>query len=138
MTQIIEERFWDKAAGATTEEYNPDWSPMGAYRGQNSNMHLTEALMAAFEATGERGYLDKAESIASLIIDRHARNEGWRVAEHFTANWEVDRAYRGTRCSARAARRPAMRSNGAACWSSSGSLEAAARLDDRSRGGAVP
>ena len=55
VTQVIEERFWDKAAGASTEEYNPDWSPMGTYRGQNSNMHLTEALMAAFEATGDRG-----------------------------------------------------------------------------------
>jgi sulfoquinovose isomerase len=95
VTQIIEERFWDKAAGATTEEYNQDWSPMGTYRGQNSNMHLTEALMAAFEATGDRGYLDKAESIASLIIDRHARAEGWRVAEHFTENWGVDRGYKG-------------------------------------------
>ena len=58
-------------------------------------MHLTEALMAAFEATGERGYLDKAESVASLIINRHARSEGWRVAEHFTGSWEVDRAYQG-------------------------------------------
>ena len=95
VTQVIENKFWDKRAGASTEEYNPDWSPMGAYRGQNSNMHLTEALMAAFEATGERSYLDKAESIASLIIDRHARNEGWRVAEHFTDKWEVDRAYKG-------------------------------------------
>ena len=95
ITQVIEEKFWDKAGGATTEEYNRDWSPMGTYRGQNSNMHLTEALMAAFEATGERAYLDKAESIASLIIDRHARAEGWRVAEHFTDTWEVDRAYRG-------------------------------------------
>ena len=95
VTKVIEERFWDKAAGATTEEYNRDWSPMGTYRGQNSNMHLTEALMAAFEATGDRAYLDKAESIASLIIDRHARNENWRVAEHFTELWEVDRAYRG-------------------------------------------
>jgi sulfoquinovose isomerase len=95
VTQVIEDKFWDKAAGATTEEYNPDWSPIGTYRGQNSNMHLTEALMAAFEATGERGYLDKAESIASLIIDRHARSEGWRVAEHFTASWDVDRAYKG-------------------------------------------
>jgi sulfoquinovose isomerase len=95
VTRVIEDKFWDKAAGASTEEYNPDWSPMGTYRGQNSNMHLTEALMAAFEATGDRFYLDKAESIASLIIDRHARNEGWRVAEHFTESWDVDRAYRG-------------------------------------------
>ena len=127
VTQVIEDRFWDKAAGATTEEYNPDWSPMGTYRGQNSNMHLTEALMAAFEATGERGYLDKAESIASLIIDRHARNEGWRVAEHFTETGRSTGPIRAIRCSARAARRPAMRSNGAACSSSSGSSEAAVR-----------
>ena len=34
--------------------------------------------MAAFEATRDRVYLDKAESIASLIISRHDRNEGWR------------------------------------------------------------
>ena len=95
VTQVIETRFWDKAAGASAEEYDADWSGIGTYRGQNSNMHLTEALMAAFEATDERFYLDKAESIASLIIDRHARNEGWRVAEHFTENWEVDRAYKG-------------------------------------------
>ncbi len=95
VTQVIEERFWETAAGATTEEYNPDWSRIGTYRGQNSNMHLTEALMAAFEATGDRGYLDKAESIASLVIDRHARNEGWRVTEHFTESWDVDRAYKG-------------------------------------------
>jgi len=95
VTQVLEDKFWDKAAGASREEFNPDWSPIGAYRGQNSNMHLAEALMAAFEATGERAYLDKAESIAALIIDRHARAEGWRVAEHFNEAWQVDRAYKG-------------------------------------------
>ena len=40
--------------GASAEEFREDWTPFSAYRGQNSNMHLTEALMAAFEATGER------------------------------------------------------------------------------------
>ena len=49
-----------------------DWSPIADYRGQNSNMHLTEALMAAFEATGDRDYLDKAERIADLVIGQHA------------------------------------------------------------------
>ena len=139
VTQVIEDRFWDKAAGASTEEYNPDWSPMGTYRGQNSNMHLTEALMAAFEATGERGYLDKAESIASLIIDRHARNEGWRVAEHFTENWDVDRAYKGD---------PMFRPSGTTpghalewsrllvqLWELGGRSKG---MDDRSRGRALP
>jgi mannose/cellobiose epimerase-like protein (N-acyl-D-glucosamine 2-epimerase family) len=92
---VLASRFWDKAAGATTEEYAADWRPLGDYRGQNSNMHLTEALMAAFEATGERRYLGMAESIAGLIIDRHAREQGWRVAEHFDASWRVDRNYAG-------------------------------------------
>ncbi|TNC49201.1 AGE family epimerase/isomerase [Rubellimicrobium rubrum] len=94
-TGILLGRFWDDAAGATTEEYGRDWHPLGDYRGQNSNMHLTEALMAAFEATGETRWLTMAERIAGLIIDRHARAQGWRVAEHFTDAWEVDRAYEG-------------------------------------------
>jgi mannose/cellobiose epimerase-like protein (N-acyl-D-glucosamine 2-epimerase family) len=92
---VLLSRFWDAKAGATTEEYTAEWASLGAYRGQNSNMHLTEALMAAFEATGERQYLDMAESIATLIIDRHARAQGWRVAEHFDAAWQVDRDYAG-------------------------------------------
>jgi mannose/cellobiose epimerase-like protein (N-acyl-D-glucosamine 2-epimerase family) len=57
-------------------------------------MHLTEALMAAFEATGDRAYLDKAENIADLIIRRHAGDNGFRVAEHFDAGWKVDKEYR--------------------------------------------
>ena len=95
VTEVLHAHFWDAKAGATTEEYKADWQPLGSYRGQNSNMHLTEALMAAFEATGERGYLAMAQSIAELIINRHARAEGWRVAEHFDAGWNVDRAYAG-------------------------------------------
>lgn len=94
-TEVLLHRFWDEAAGASSEEYGPDWQPLGDYRGQNSNMHLTEALMAAFEATGDGLYLTMAERIARLIIDRHARAEGWRVAEHFRADWSVDRDYEG-------------------------------------------
>ncbi len=95
ITEVLRTRFWDATAGATTEEYAADWSPLGSYRGQNSNMHLTESLMAAFEATGDSSYLAMAESIADLIINRHARSLDWRVAEHFDENWRIDRAYRG-------------------------------------------
>jgi len=95
VADVLHNCFWDAAAGATTEEYAADWLPLGAYRGQNSNMHLTEAVMAAFEATGDRTWLAMGESIASLIIGRHARAQGWRVAEHFTPDWEVDRNYEG-------------------------------------------
>jgi sulfoquinovose isomerase len=93
--EILQTKFWDQVIGATTEEYHADWSEISDYRGQNSNMHLTEALMAAFEATGDRQLLAMAESIASLIINRHAKQQGWRVAEHFKRDWTVDRDYAG-------------------------------------------
>jgi mannose/cellobiose epimerase-like protein (N-acyl-D-glucosamine 2-epimerase family) len=95
VTEVIETRFWNKAHGAIDEEFNADWSPISDYHGQNSNMHLTEALMAAYEATGEREYLNKAEQIADLIIRRSAGANGFRVAEHFDANWNVDHNYNG-------------------------------------------
>ncbi len=95
VTEVLMTRFWEKHPGATSEEYAADWQEISDYRGQNSNMHLTEAVMAAFEATGERAYLEMGESIASLIIDRHARQQGWRVAEHFTKDWQVDLDFAG-------------------------------------------
>ena len=49
--------------------------------------------MAAFEATGDRSWLDMAESIATLIIGKRAAENGWRVAEHFNEKWELDRDY---------------------------------------------
>jgi mannose/cellobiose epimerase-like protein (N-acyl-D-glucosamine 2-epimerase family) len=97
VTEILNTKFWEAGHGAIREEFNQDWSPIdgGTYRGQNSNMHLTEALMAAFEATGDKDYLDKAESIADLIIRRSAGSVGWRVAEHFNEQWVLDKNYRG-------------------------------------------
>ncbi len=93
--QVLLRYFWDPEFGATREEFSDDWQEISNYRGQNSNMHLTEALMAAFEATEDREFLDMARRIASLIIKRHAREQGWRVAEHFGANWRVDIDYVG-------------------------------------------
>lgn len=95
ITDILQSRFWEERFGAIAEEFTADWQPQagGAYRGQNSNMHLTEALMAAFEATGEAEYLRKARLIAERVIGQAARSCGWRVAEHFSADWGLDRDY---------------------------------------------
>lgn len=95
ITEILQARFWEERHGAIAEEFESDWSAIdgGGYRGQNSNMHLTEALMAAFEVTGERHYLEKAERIADLVIRRCAGSVGFRVAEHFDADWKIDRDY---------------------------------------------
>ena len=92
---ILDARFWEKGPGAYAEEFREDWAPFSGYRGQNANMHMTEALMAAFEATGETDYLRKAESVADLIVRRNAASAGWRVPEHYAADWTVDVAYKG-------------------------------------------
>ncbi|HTJ56660.1 MAG TPA: AGE family epimerase/isomerase [Devosiaceae bacterium] len=96
ITEILDTRFWEERHGAIAEEFSRDWVAVPNYRGQNSNMHLTEALMAAFEATGDKNYLDKAQSIAKLIIHDRAGELGFRVAEHFDADWQLDLNYQGS------------------------------------------
>lgn len=90
ITEILLTRFWEKNPGLTSEEYAADWSKISNYRGQNSNMHLTEALMAAFEATRDNTYLAMANSIAQNLIQRITAQNQWRLPEHFDANWQID------------------------------------------------
>jgi mannose/cellobiose epimerase-like protein (N-acyl-D-glucosamine 2-epimerase family) len=52
-------------------------------------MHLTEALMAASEATNDSTYPPMAERIVDLIIGRHAAVNGWRVTKPFNNTWSV-------------------------------------------------
>ena len=47
VTEVLRARFWEEEPGAIREGFDADWSETEAYRGQNCNMHLTEALMAA-------------------------------------------------------------------------------------------
>ena len=96
VSNIILERFWEEKPGAVAEEFTADWRSFDAYRGQNSNMHLTEALMAAFEVTGDANYIHMAERVARLIIGEHASANKWRVPEHFHADWSVNKAYSGS------------------------------------------
>ena len=96
VTDVLNTRFWDDYYGAVSEEFGRNWSKTSAYRGQNSNMHLTEALMAAFEATRVAAYLDKAKRIARLIIQTHAAALDYVVAEHFDEQWKVDKGYKGS------------------------------------------
>lgn len=93
--QAIDTHFWEESKGALREEFSADWSQLKPYRGQNSNMHAVEALMAAFEAFGDARYLSMAERIAELVINRHARAAHWVVIEHFDADWTPDLTYAG-------------------------------------------
>ncbi|MBT9382653.1 AGE family epimerase/isomerase [Pseudooceanicola sp. CBS1P-1] len=91
----IRDRFWEESPGAVRDSASEDWQDCPAYRGQNANMHLTEALLASHAAWGDPEDLHRALGIAELIINRHARACGWVVAEHFDSAWQIDRDYDG-------------------------------------------
>ena len=89
----LDTRFWDDRFGASRESFSRDFSDSELYRGQNSNMHLTEACLAAFEATGDEVFVQRAELVAQRLIQREAATHSWRVPEHFTSDWVVDPRY---------------------------------------------
>lgn len=86
---LLEQRFWEPAHGLYADEATADWQ-LQPYRGQNANMHLCEALLAAFDATGEARYLDRAALLAEHITVRQAALAGGLVWEHYRADWSVD------------------------------------------------
>ena len=89
---LMEQRFWDQEAGLYADEATPDWTLSG-YRGQNANMHACEALQAAYQATGERRYLERACTIAYNITQRQAERCGGLIWEHYDVQWQPDWAY---------------------------------------------
>ncbi|MDI4632401.1 AGE family epimerase/isomerase [Pelomonas sp. V22] len=91
--ELMETRFWEPSAGLYADEASADWQTLFAYRGQNANMHACEAMLAAFEATGEQRYLHRAETLARHITLRQAALAGGLIWEHYRADWSVDWDY---------------------------------------------
>lgn len=90
---LMEQRFWQPEHGLYADEASADWSVLDSYRGQNANMHACEALLAAYEATGEKQYLHRAETLAHNITVRQAALAGGMIWEHYQADWSVDWEY---------------------------------------------
>jgi mannose/cellobiose epimerase-like protein (N-acyl-D-glucosamine 2-epimerase family) len=90
---LMEARFWDAQAGLYADEASQDWSVLSGYRGQNANMHACEALLAAFQASGERRYLERAYTVALNITQRQAARCGGLVWEHYDEQWQPDWRY---------------------------------------------
>ncbi|MBM5571611.1 MULTISPECIES: AGE family epimerase/isomerase [Deefgea] len=90
--QLMEYRFWDSKYGLYADEASADWT-LKPYRGQNANMHACEAMLAAFEATGDVKYLDRAELLASNITQRQAMLANNLIWEHYHTDWSVDWDY---------------------------------------------
>lgn len=84
---VVEQRFWDDAAGRCREAWDRAWGTCEAYRGANSNMHTVECFLAAGDVTGDARWHDRALRIADALINDVARAHRWRLVEHFDADW---------------------------------------------------
>jgi mannose/cellobiose epimerase-like protein (N-acyl-D-glucosamine 2-epimerase family) len=91
--ELMERRFWEAPHGLYADEAIGDWSVLSPYRGQNANMHACEALLAAFDATGEARYLERAATLAHNVTVRQAALADGLVWEHYHCDWSVDRDY---------------------------------------------
>jgi mannose/cellobiose epimerase-like protein (N-acyl-D-glucosamine 2-epimerase family) len=85
--QIIEKKFWSEHEQACIESFGADWSSTENYRGANSNMHMVEAFLACFDQTGEKVWLDRALKITDRLLNVSARENNWRLPEHFDTKW---------------------------------------------------
>jgi mannose/cellobiose epimerase-like protein (N-acyl-D-glucosamine 2-epimerase family) len=90
---LLVERFWSEQHGLLADEYDATFTTLSPYRGQNANMHGCEALISAFEASGDEAYLTRAVRIADGVTAGLAAQSDGLVWEHYDSNWRVDWDY---------------------------------------------
>ncbi len=86
---ILERRFWLPEHGLYADIADPDWQ-LDSYRGQNANMHACEAMLAAYEATRQERYLERAATLAYNITVRQTATTDGLIWEHYDNDWGVD------------------------------------------------
>jgi mannose/cellobiose epimerase-like protein (N-acyl-D-glucosamine 2-epimerase family) len=91
--ELLETQYWDDSAGLYRDEADSEWN-FTAYRGQNANMHMCEALLAAYRACGESKYLSRAMLLARHMTQRQAQLTGTPfIWEHYDQGWAIDWTY---------------------------------------------
>ena len=88
---LLEARFWEPEAQLYADLIAAgDWNAIDPYRGQNANMHMCEAMLCSYEATGETRYLDRAHLLARRICVDLADKADGLVWEHYRTDWSHD------------------------------------------------
>ena len=89
---LMQTHFWDVSHGYYACQADPQWN-LDTYRGQNDNMHACEALIAAYEATHQKHFLEQASLIAQNLAVLAAEKTEQHIWEHYTPNWQPDLEY---------------------------------------------
>lgn len=91
--ELLERLFWLPEHNTYADERDGSLAELNDYRGQNANMHSCEALLAAWEATGEERYLDRAALLAKRFAVELAALSDGLIWEHYDSHWQVDMQY---------------------------------------------
>lgn len=90
---LMEKHFWREQDQLYVDVIDEKFEHTSAYRGQNANMHCCEAMICAYEATGEQHYLDRALVVAHRITVELAKQCNGMIWEHYDRQWQVDFEY---------------------------------------------
>jgi sulfoquinovose isomerase len=85
--EVLLARFWDDEHGMLVEEWDRGWTRLDGYRGVNANMHGVEALLAAADVLDDASLRERALRITTRVVGDLAPAHGWRLPEHFDADW---------------------------------------------------
>jgi mannose/cellobiose epimerase-like protein (N-acyl-D-glucosamine 2-epimerase family) len=91
--EFMERHFWCAGDELYVDEITPDLSTVDPYRGQNANMHTCEAMIAAYEATGDKRYIDRATTLAKRVCVDLAGQSAGMIWEHYKEDWSIDWEY---------------------------------------------
>jgi len=81
-----DQRWWDPCAGAVREEIDAATGARSPLRRLSTNLDTAQAYLAAWEATGERVWFDRARSILRLVGEIAARC-GFALPDLYDEEW---------------------------------------------------
>ena len=91
--QLLEDKYYLAEHKLYLDEYDSQFQAADAYRGQNANMHMCEALLMCFEATNNDKFLARAYDLAHTMTVNKAALANGLVWEHYNADWQIDWEY---------------------------------------------